>query len=168
MLLKGVRETREKYYKLPIRLNVVGTELNGVKESIEEYLKFAKENELSICVFREGYLDWAKKNNINANEVITKHKIWDLDILGATLVDSGANQKVYKLKGVEIILRETSTHIPVWDTIWVDPNGFAYADIMLSGDRIQLALEDDGLLYEQIHELKEQAKRLGNNANDDE
>ena len=160
-LKEGIIAVRQKYPTLPIRMNIVGTEANSKEESIQKYIDFANENNLTICVFREGYLDWAKQNNVEVTAPPFRHKLWDLEGLGAQLIDSQINQSVYMLEKVKIILRETSTHVPMWNSVWIDPNGVAYVDIMLSGSRILLDLADEEILKIQLRELLKDAKKIG-------
>lgn len=157
-LMEGVRLTREKYVDMPIRLNVVGTEFNGKDESLNKYVMFANEYNLSICVFREGYLDWANKNCIILNNNLPTHSLWNMENLGAHLVSVDNNSREYNFESVKIILRETSTHVPVWDSIWVDPNGYAYTDVMLTGERIKINVNEKERLGIQIDKLISTAK----------
>lgn len=164
-VLRGVDAVRCRYPSLRIKLNVVGDTENGRPESIRAYVDLARALNLEISVFREGYLEWAARNHLEVTKGVVEARVWDVQALGARKTAASCNKTEFDLGGVSICLCETSTHVPTWDSIWVDPSGRAFVDIMSGRQAIRLDGANDSVLREQIVSLLRQASVASSGCN---
>lgn len=78
-----------------IFLNVVAEENNNNIEEIKKYLEFAHKYSLRINVFKEGYLDAAKR--LGLKNIIYKKpaQLWNLDFFNPSLVTEKIRKKIF-------------------------------------------------------------------------
>jgi hypothetical protein len=115
---------------LPIKINVVAEKANNSIESITQYLRFAKNNNLEISVFREGFFRVAAQLGIEIKIPPSESADWwDLTYFNSMLVEEKPRKKKYLVNSVYVSLSTTSTDEQSYDAIWVTPTGAAYCNM---------------------------------------
>lgn len=133
----NIRKVRQAFPSLPIKLNVVSEQANNSASSIQKYIEFARELNLQINVFKEGYLKIAKMLGMDV-DYVEPAPLWDLSPFHPLLVRKAPRKEVYMINGVRIILSMTSTDEISWDAIWITPTGVAYCNALHTTPAIKL------------------------------
>lgn len=114
---------------LRIKLNIVSLSENNTFDQMQRYISFAREYNLELNIFQEGYFKMLELLGIEKGETPKPSKWWDLADFKPELIEDRLRKKTYLVNGVKVSLSYTSTDRISWDSIWIDPLGGCYCDI---------------------------------------
>jgi molybdenum cofactor biosynthesis enzyme MoaA len=125
-VFQNIKKLRKKYPSQMVALNVVSEKANNDHKQIMKYIEFAKNYNLRINVFKEGYLNIAHKMGLVSSEYREPEQLWDLSIFNAALLSKTNRKKNYDVDGVKITLSLTSTDVTTNESLWLNPVGEIY------------------------------------------